>query len=60
MKGFGNNKKINNDSLEKKFKSLHEDKLISKAFSLHSKGKLKEASEIYNFLIENKFFDKGI
>ena len=60
MKGFGNNKKISNDSLEKKFKSLHKDKIISKAFSLHSEGKLKEASEIYNFLIENKIFDPRV
>ena len=60
MKGFGNNKKINSNSLEKKIKSLHKDKLISKAFSLHSEGKLKEASEIYNFLIQNNFFDPRV
>jgi len=34
--------------------------LISNAFSLHSNGKIKEASEIYNFLIQNKIYDPRV
>ena len=44
-------------STEKKVNSIQKDKLISNAFSLHSNGKIKEASEIYNFLIKNKIYD---
>ena len=34
--------------------------MISNAFSLHSSGKIKEASEIYNFLIQNKIYDPRV
>ncbi len=60
MKGFGNNNRTNKNSKEEKDNNLQKDKLISKALSLHSKGKIKEASEIYNFLIQNKIFDPRI
>ena len=49
MKGFGNNFRENKKTTEKKVKSIKKDKLITNALSLHSKGKIKEASEIYNF-----------
>ena len=49
MKGFGNNHKTTKKSTEKKVKSNQKDPLISKALSLHTNGKIKEASEIYNF-----------
>ena len=39
---------------------LGKDKLLSNAFALHSKGRVKEASEIYNFLIKNRYFDPRI
>ena len=51
MKGFGNNNKTNKKSTEKKVKSNQKDQLITNALSLHTNGKIKEASEIYNFLI---------
>ncbi len=56
MKGFGNNDKTNKKAIEKT-NSWQKDKLISNALSLHSKGKIKEALEIYNFLIKNKIYD---
>ena len=60
MKGFGNNNKNKKKSKEKKDNNFQKDKLISNALSLHSKGKIKEASEIYNFLIQNKIYDPRI
>ena len=60
MKGFGNNNKTNNKSTGKKVKSIQKDQLISNALSLHSNGKIKEASEIYNFLIKNRFYDPRV
>ena len=55
MKGFGNNFRTNKKSTEKKGKSIQKEQLITNALSLHSNGKIKEASEIYNFLIKKKF-----
>ena len=60
MKGFGNNSRTNNKSTEKKGKSIQKDQLITNALSLHSNGKIKEASEIYQFLIKNKFYDPRV
>ena len=60
MKGFGNNSRTKKKSKEKQINSLQKDKLISNALSLHSKGKIKEALEIYNFLIQNKIHDPRI
>ena len=60
MKGFGNNNRTKKKSKEKKDNSLQKDKLISNALSLHSKGKIKEALEIYNLLIQNKIYDPRI
>ena len=60
MKGFGNNDRNNKKVKEKKTNSLQKDKLISNALLLHSKGKIKEASEIYNYLIQNKIYDPRI
>ncbi len=60
MKGFGNNEKTSKKSVVKKFNSIKKDNLISSALSLHSKGKIKEALEIYNFLIQNKIDDPRI
>ena len=60
MKGFGNKDSTKRNFIEKKSNSLQKDKLISKALSLHSSGKIKEALEIYIFLIQNKFFDPRI
>ena len=59
MKGFGKNDRKNKSSKEK-VNSFQKDKLISNALSLHSSGKIKEASEIYNVLIKNKFYDPRI
>ena len=53
MKGFGNNDRTNKKSTGKRVKSFQKDELISNALSLHSSGKIKEASEIYNFLINS-------
>ena len=60
MKGFGSSNKVNKKPLENKIKNFQKDDLISKAFSLHSSGKIKEASKIYNFLIQNKIYDPRI
>ena len=54
MKGFGDNDKTNKKSLEKKTNSLQKDKLISNALLSHARGEIKEALEMYNFLIQNK------
>ena len=56
MKGFGSRNEKTNKSI-KTADNLKNDQLISKAFSLHSNGKIEEASEIYNFLIQNKIYD---
>ena len=50
MKGFGRKDNNKKNSTEKIVKNLEKDRLISNAFSLHSRGKFKEAAEIYNFL----------
>ena len=60
MKGFGNNDRTNKKSTEKRVKSFQKDELISNALSLHLSGKIKEASEIYNFLIQNKIYDPRV
>ena len=60
MKGFGNNDRTNKKSREKKVKDLQKDKLISNALELHTKGNIKEALEIYNFLIKNKIYDPRV
>ncbi len=60
MKGFGNNYSANKKSIEKKTRDLQKEKLISSALSLHSKGEIKGALKIYNFLIENKIYDPRI
>ncbi len=56
MKGFGSGSKKSIKTLN----TLRRDQLISNAFSLHSNGKIKEASEIYNFLIQNNVYDPRV
>ena len=60
MKGFGRKDNNKKNSTDKIVKNLEKDRLISNAFSLHSRGKIKEAAEIYNFLIGNKIYDPRI
>ena len=60
MKGFGDNNRAKKKAIGKKISSLQNDKLISDALSLHSRGKIKEALEIYNLLIQNKIYDPRI
>ncbi len=60
MKGFGSNDKKTDKSIKKKGKALKKDVLISDAFLLHSSGKIKEATKMYNFLIQNKIYDPRI
>ncbi len=60
MSGFGSNEKKAKKSEEKKIRTLQRDKLISNAFSLHSSGKIKQAADIYNFLIQNKIYDPRV
>ena len=60
MKGFGNKDKTTNNSKDRKVKTLRKDKLISNALSLHSNGRIKEASEIYYSLIQKKVDDPRI
>ena len=58
-KGFGS-KDRSIKKTTKKGNFLEKDKLLSNAFALHSKGRLKEASEIYHFLIKNRYFDPRV
>ena len=60
MKGFGSNDKNNKNLTKKKVNNLQKDQLISQAFSLHSSGKIKEAADKYNFLIQNKIYDPRV
>ena len=60
MKGFGDNNRTKKKAIGNKISSLQNDKLISDALSLHSRGKIKEALEIYNLLIQNKIHDPRI
>ena len=60
MKGFGSNDRNNKNLIKKKVKTLQKDKLISQALSLHSSGRIKEASDTYNFLIQNKIYDPRV
>ena len=60
MSGFGSNERKTKKSEEKKIRTLHRDKLISNAFSLHSSGKIKEAADVYNFLIQKKIYDPRV
>ena len=60
MKGFGNNDRNKKRAIEKKINSSQKDSMISNALLLHSKGKIKEALEIYNLLIQNKIYDPRI
>ena len=59
MKGFGSSNGKTKKSI-KTANTLQKDQLISNAFSLHSNGKIKEASVIYNFLIQNKIYDPRV
>ena len=54
------NKDKNKKKSTKKVNFLKKDKLIIQCISLHSNGKIKEASEIYNFLIKNKIYDPRV
>ncbi len=54
MKGFGSNDRKLKKSEEIKISTAQKDKLISDAFSFHSSGKIKQAAEIYNYLIKKK------
>ena len=60
MKGFGSNDRTTKNLIKKNFKTSQKDNLLSKAFSLHSSGKIKEASDIYNLLIQNKIYDPRV
>ena len=60
MSGFGSNERKTKKSEEKKIKTFQRDKLISNAFSLHSSGKIKEAADVYNSLIQKKIYDPRV
>ena len=60
MKGFGGSNKNIKKSTNQKLQFQEKDKLLSKAFALHSKGEIKEAAKIYDSLIRNKHFDPRI
>ena len=59
MKGFGN-KERSTKKFIKQFNNMDNNKLISNALSLHLDGKIEEASEIYKFLIKNKYYDPRV
>ena len=49
-KGFGS-KDERIEKSTKKVNFLGKEKLLSNAFALHSKGRVKEASDIYNYFV---------
>ena len=60
MKGFGNDKKNIRKKIALEKNIPNKNQLISNAFQYHSKGKIKEASEIYKYLIKKGFNDPRI
>ena len=60
MKGFGGSDRNTKNLIKKKFNTLQSDQLISQALSLHSSGKIKEAADAYNLLIQNKIYDPRV
>ena len=60
MKGFGNDKKNIKKQIVKENEIPNKNQLISDAFQYHSKGKVKEASEIYKYLIKKGCYDPRI
>ena len=60
MKGFGNDKKNIRKKIALGNDIPNKNHLISIAFQYHSKGKIKEASEIYKYLIKKGFYDPRI
>ena len=60
MKGFGNDKKNIRKKIALGNDIPNKNQLISNAFQYHSKGKIKEASEIYKYLIKKGFNDPRI
>ena len=61
MKGFGSNKnKINKSTHIKKKEIKNKEEIINNAFQHHSKGNLKDASDIYKYLIKNGYYDPRV
>ena len=60
MRGFGNKKKDIREQTYKEKLIPNGDQLISNAFQYHSKGKFKEASDIYKYLIKNGYYDPRV
>ena len=60
MKGFGNKDRSTKKPIKKQVSALDINKMISNALSLHLDGKIEEASKIYNFLINNKYYDPRV
>ena len=60
MQGFGNKKKNIRKKTSKEKLIPNRDQLISNALQYHSKGKFKEASDIYKYLIRNEDYDPRV
>ena len=60
MKGFGYKKKNTRKQTSKEKSIPNIEQLISSAFQYHTKGKLKEASDIYKYLIKNGYYDPRV
>ena len=60
MKGFGYEKQNTRKQTSKEKLIPNIDQLISSAFQYHTKGKLKEASDIYKYLIKNGYYDPRV
>ena len=58
MKGFGEQHKSKNKSIKKS--KLSKEQIINQAFKLHSQGKVLEASEYYQYFIDQGFKDHRI
>ena len=60
MKGFGNEKKSNKKKSINNINKSSKEKIITKAFQLHSQGNITEAAKYYQYCIEKNFNDHRV
>ena len=60
MKGFGQKDKSQIKKISKSNNKLSIQETIHRALQLHSRGKIKEAADAYNLLIQNKIYDPRV
>ena len=60
MRGFGNKKENIRKRITKEKEISIKNQLLSNAFQYHSKGKIKEASDLYKNLIKSGYYDPRV